>query len=60
MIIKRLEHLSYEKNVRSFALLSLEKTQGDLIKMYKYLMGSNKGKRAQLFSVVVSEWTKGN
>lgn len=54
-MIKRLQHLSHKEGQRELGLLSLEKKRlkGDLITMYKYLMGGKKD-GARLFPVVPS------
>lgn len=50
-IIKGFKHPSYEERLRELRLFSLEKTQGDLIKVYKYLNGRSKEERGSLFSL---------
>ena len=52
-MIQGLKHLSYEERQRELGLFSLEKVQGDLIYVYKYLKGANEEKGATLFSVVL-------
>lgn len=37
-VIKGLENLSYEERLRELGLLSLEKAQGNLFSVYKYLI----------------------
>lgn len=59
-----LEHLSYEEKLRKLRLFSLEKAQGDLTNIYKYLKGECKwcplpGQDAQI-EVQEVKWTSGN
>lgn len=49
-VIKGLKLLLYEENLRDLGLFSLEKAQGNLVTVYKYLTGKEGG--ARLFSVV--------
>ena len=44
-MVKGLEHLSYEKRRRELGLFRLEKAQGDLINVYKCLIGGVKKRR---------------
>ena len=57
MMMKGLEHLSFEERQRKLGLFSLEKRRlrGVLINIYKYLMGKEDGCR---LLVVLSERTR--
>lgn len=59
-ITKELDHLSYKESLKELGLLSLEKTQGVLISVYKYLKGGCKLDRAWVCSVVPSERARSN
>lgn len=43
--IKGLEHVSYGKRLRQLGLLSQEKAPGDLIHVYKHLIGVGRGEK---------------
>jgi len=55
-----MEHLLYEERLRDLGLFSLEKTEGDLINAYKYLIAVSQVDGARLASVVPSRRTRGN
>ena len=62
-MIKSLEHLPYEGRLSNLGLFSLGKRRlrGDLINVYKYLMGGGRQiDESRLFSVVCSSRTKSN
>lgn len=59
---KGLEDLTYEEGLSKlgFPHLGEKKAQRDLFSAYKYLMGECKEDGARLFSVVLSNRTRGN
>jgi len=61
-MVKGLENLSYEKRLRELGLFSLKKRslRGDLINAYKDLNGGCQEDGDKLFSVVPSNWRRGN
>ena len=61
-MIRGLEHVSSEENLRELGLVSLEKRRiwGDLIVAFQYLKGAFKQERERLFTRVDSDRTKGN
>jgi len=61
-MIKGLKHLTRKLEVEKTRTVppGEEKARGDLIYVYKYLMGGTKADGATLFSVVPSERQKGN
>ena len=60
--MKGWEHLTQEESLRELRLLSLKIRwlQGDLINLYKYVMGESKEEGARLISEVPSDRTRGN
>lgn len=57
-----LEHLSYELRLSELGLFSLAKRRlrGDLVSVYKHLMGGNTEEGARLFPVVSRDRTRGD
>lgn len=58
--MKGQEHLSYKERPGELGLFPLEKAQGDLIYVCKYLMGRTEDDGVRLFSGMCSDRTRGN
>jgi len=59
-MIKHLEHLSYKEILKGLGRFSLDKAQGDLSSMYKYLMEGSKEVGVRLFSMEPDDRTRDN
>lgn len=61
-MIKKLEHLSYQKRLRKLGLFRLEKRRlrGDHIRVYKQLKGECKDEGARLFSGMPGDRPRSN
>ena len=65
-MVKELEHLSYEERLRELGLFSLEKRQPrgtwtfTFINVNKYLIEGNEDEGARLFSIVLTDRTRGS
>jgi len=61
-MIRGLEHLSYEKNLRELYLVSLQKRRlwGDLTAAFQYLKGAYKRAGEGHFTRTCSDRTRGN
>lgn len=59
-VIKCWEHLSHEEKQRELGLFCLERSQGDLVNLNKYLLGGNQEEEVRLFSLVPTDRIRGN
>ena len=61
-MVKRLKGKTYEEQLRSLGLFSLEKRRlrGDLITVYNFFKEGSRGGGADLLSLVISNRTRGN
>lgn len=54
------EHLSHEEKQRELGLFCLERSQGDLVNVNKYLLGGNQKEEVRLFSLVPTDRIRDN